>query len=206
MGGSRCHAGKLQDPWRIPADAANIAGQQRLHHQSLNHANEQGDGRLDIQRAIQFSLGLAVLDHPPQALSIMAGQRLHDALGSRLPRPLQFAKQHARHTRVIRNKIDMSDKDRFQHGKRRRDPLRCLVHSREQALRHPGHDCLQNGVLGGKVAEQCTLGQTHALGNGGGGDVIGILFSGQFDHCLDGDRPPFVCRQVLYTGRHGTYP
>jgi len=34
----------------------------------------------------------------------------------------------------------------------------------------------------GKVPEQRALGQAHALGDGGGGDVAGVLFGGQFDH------------------------
>lgn len=35
--------------WRVAADACYIARQQRLHHQPLNCADEQDDGRVHIQ-------------------------------------------------------------------------------------------------------------------------------------------------------------
>ena len=73
--------------WRVAADACYIARQQRLHHQPLNCADEQDDGRVHIQFSMQLASRLTGFEQSTQPLTILTGQGLHHLLGQGLPRP-----------------------------------------------------------------------------------------------------------------------
>jgi hypothetical protein len=132
---------------------------------------------------IELALLLAFLHESNQSLGVTTEQGPHHSLGDSVFGSLQFTDQHPWHPRMLDHKLDMRQKDGFDSCEGRGSSLRGFVDSCEQAFRHPFHDRLQDSVFAGKVPEQSALGQSHPLGNGGGGNVSRILFRRQCDQC-----------------------
>jgi hypothetical protein len=95
---------------------------------------------------------------------------------------------------VLGHEVDVRLEDRFKSCEGGRSTFCGLVYSSQQAFRNPGHHRLQDCVFSREVTEQCSLGQPHALRDGRGRDVAGVLFGSQVDHCLDGGRAPLISR------------
>lgn len=101
---------------------------------------------------------------------------------------------------MLSDKFDMGHKHTFQGFARRRLRLNGFFNATHQAPRHPLHYRLQNGIFIGKMTKNSTLSQPHAFGDGSGGNIIRVLLSGEFNHCLNRRLAPFFGWQML-TGR-----
>ena len=115
---------------------------------------------------------------------------------------LQFAEQHPRNPRVLRDKLDVCRKNLFQCFQRRGAIQDGGIHTPEQMLGHPLHDRAQYRFLGWKMTKQGTLSQPHPLRNRGGRDVVRVLLGGQFDDGFNGDGTSFICRKMFCVSLH----
>jgi hypothetical protein len=126
----------------------------------------------------------------------MSGKGLNHYLWQGIPRSLQFSEEHSRHTRVLSHEVDVRHKDRLKRFRRCSGVLYRLIHPSQQAFRDPSHHGFQDRVFGGEVSKQRPLGQAHALGDGCGGDVTGILLSSQAYNRFNSGSTTLICRKM----------
>jgi len=76
------------------------------------------------------------------------------------------------------------------------------LHPLQQAFRHPFHHRLPDRLLARKVTKQRALRQVHVLGDGGCGDLAGVLQTSQFDDRLNSYGAALVCGELFGSGFH----
>jgi hypothetical protein len=81
-------------------------------------------------------------------------------------------------------------------------PSAGLVDSSQQALGYPFHDRLPDRLLAREMSKQRALRELHVPGDGGGGDLAGVLPGGQRDYGLYCHGSTLLCGQVLGTIFH----
>ena len=116
---------------------------------------------------------------------------------------LQLAEEHARDPRVGGDESDVGEKHRLKGGERRGGGLGGLRDPREQLLGNPLHDRLKDALLGREVLEESGLGDAHAFGDRGGGDVAGVLAGGEGDDSFLGGGAAAFGGLVLGVADHG---